>query len=154
MNVSKDFEELFELFNGHKVKALVVGGYAFSFHAKPRYTKDIDILVEPSVENAQRLIAALEEFGFGGLGLSAEDFSKPGQIIQLGHAPARVDLLTSIKGIDFERAWEGRVKGRFGSQQVFYIGLDDLIRNKKAVNRPLDRADVSVLEGLRKSDES
>ncbi|HEV8580367.1 MAG TPA: DUF6036 family nucleotidyltransferase [Thermoanaerobaculia bacterium] len=145
MNVSKDFEELLAFFDARKVRALVVGGYAFAFHAKPRYTKDLDILIDPSPENVEKVLQALADFGFEALNLTVEDLTTPGNIVQLGHPPGRVDLLTSLKGVHFEDAWQHRVQGRYGSQIVSYIGLEDLIRNKEAVGRPQDRADLSVL---------
>src|SRR5438477_645941 len=105
--VTKDFEELFACLNAHGVRAIIVGGYAFAFHAKPRYTKDVDLFVEPTAENAGRIIQALNEFGFGDVGLAASDFLKPGAIIQLGVPPNRVDFVTAIDGVTFEEAWNG-----------------------------------------------
>ncbi|HEX7183047.1 MAG TPA: DUF6036 family nucleotidyltransferase [Thermoanaerobaculia bacterium] len=145
MNVSKDFEELFGFFNARKVKALIVGGYAFCFHARPRTTKDIDILLEPTVENAQNVLRALDDFGFGSLPVTIEDLTEPGRILQFGYPPGRIELLTSIKEVSFPEAWENRVAGRFGRAPVFYLGLEDLIRNKAAVGRLQDLADVEVL---------
>jgi hypothetical protein len=148
VNVSKDFEELFACLGARNVKFLVVGGYAFAFHARPRYTKDLDILIEPTPGNARRLLDALSDFGFGSLDLQEDDFTQPGRIVQLGHPPNRIDLLTAIKGINFEAAWERRAEGHFGTERVFYLGLEELILNKKAVGRPQDRADVNVLESF------
>ncbi len=143
--MTKDFEELFACLRHRNVKALVVGGYAVAFHGQPRFTKDIDVFVEPSPENAERLLAALTDFGFGGVGLTAADFSTPGKIVQLGVAPNRVDLLTTIDGVTFDEAWHGRVSGHYGSEAVDYIGRAELIRNKRASGRPQDLLD---LEGL------
>jgi hypothetical protein len=143
---SKDFEELFALFGAHEVRFLVVGGYAFAFHAKPRYTKDLDLLIDATPENAERVLQALADFGFGSLNLTSEDFTTPGNIIQLGHPPSRIDFLNSLKKVTFDEAWERRVQGNFSGQKIFYIGLEDLIRNKQAVGRPQDRADVAVLK--------
>ena len=148
MNVSKDFEELFAFFNVRNVKILIVGGYAVAFHAKPRFTKDIDLWVEPTPENAERLLAALSDFGFGSLPLAVEDFTQPGRIVQLGHPPNRIDLMTTAQGLTFEEAWKGRVEGRYGAERVFYLGKSDLVRNKELVARPQDQAD---LEWLRSS---
>lgn len=145
VTVSKDFEELFEFLNARGVKALVVGGYAYTFHAKPRYTKDIDIWIEPTPENAKRLLQALQDFGYGSLPLTVEDFTEPGSIVQLGQPPHRVDLMTSLKSLSFDEAWMGRAEALYGKEQIFYLGLDDLIRNKKAVARPQDRVDVRTL---------
>ena len=144
MKVEKDYEDLLELLNKHKVKYCIIGSYALAFHARPRYTKDIDILIEISIENA-RILDALNEFGFGSLQLTEEDFSEPGQIIQLGYEPVRVDLITSIKGIDFHKIWGNRVTGKFGSQTVFFIGAEDLMAAKKISNRSQDQTDLKIL---------
>jgi hypothetical protein len=146
VNVSKDFEELFALLVKHRVEFVIVGGYAVTFHTKPRYTKDIDVLVRSSVENSQRLIAALHEFGFGNVGLAEEDFQKDDAIIQLGRAPNRIDILTSIAGVPFDRAWKHRCPGKFGAVEVDYIGRDELILNKESVGRPQDLLDVTWLK--------
>lgn len=148
MSHSKDFEELFASLNAHGVRALIVGGYAFAYHARPRYTKDIDVWIEPTFENAGCLLQALEEFGFGGLGLTTADFTEPGRFVQLGFPPNRIDILTSIPGVSFEEAWEHRVEDSFGDHPVAYLGLDDLLRNKMAAGRPQDLADVVVLKQL------
>ncbi|MGB5815104.1 MAG: DUF6036 family nucleotidyltransferase [Thermoanaerobaculia bacterium] len=132
--------------NSRNVKAVIVGGHALAFHAKPRFTKDIDILVEPSADNAKRLMQALDDFGFGDVGLTEGDFSAPGAIVQLGVAPNRIDLITAIDGVTFDEAWQGRVRGRFGSQEVFYLGKTELIRNKQASGRKQDLADLEWLE--------
>ena len=153
-NVPKDFEELFGCFDARKVRALVVGGYAFAYHAKPRYTKDIDVWVEATPDNAARLLEALNDFGFGSLDLSVEDFTKPGQIVQLGFPPNRIDFLTSIKGLTFEMAWEARIEDLFGATKVCYLGREDLIRSKKAAGRPQDQVDVEVLEFFREDEGS
>jgi hypothetical protein len=145
VNVSKDFEELFASLTAHQVKALIVGGYAVAFHARPRYTKDIDILIEPTPENAERLLAALADFGFGDLGLIAADFTETGRIVQLGYPPNRIDLLTSLLGVSFPEAWANRVEGLYGTTHVFYLGKAELIRNKEAVGRPEDQADLRSL---------
>lgn len=146
--VSRDFVALFECLNRHEVKAIIVGAHAIAFHAKPRYTKDIDVLIEPSSDNAERVLQALDDFGFGSVGLSVEDFTQPGIIVQLGYEPNRVDLLTSISGVPFEQAWEHRVEGLFGDQPVYYLGLQDLRLSKKAAGRLQDLADLDMLEGF------
>jgi len=143
--VSRDFEELFEFFARREVKAVIVGAHAVAFHAKPRYTKDLDVLVEPSVENAIRLLAALDDFGFGALDLSVEDFATPGRIVQLGVPPNRIDLITSITGVTFEEVWRTAVPGTLGTRKVLFIGLEELIRNKTSAARPQDLADLSWL---------
>jgi hypothetical protein len=146
VSVSKDFEELLASLSVREVRALIVGGYAFAFHAKPRYTKDIDIWIEPTPENVERLLQALADFGFGSLGLTVDDFTEPGQFVQLGYPPNRIDLLTAIEGVSFEEAWAGRVEDFFGKEKVSFLGKGELIRNKKAVGRPQDLADLAVLQ--------
>ena len=146
MNVSKDSEELFAFFNAHDVRFLIVGAYAVAFHARPRFTKDIDVFLEPSDENARRVLAALEEFGFGGLGLQVADFAAVGQVIQLGFPPNRIDLLTTIEGVDFSTAWQGRAPGTYGAQAVNYLGRTELIHNKQKIGRLQDLLDLEALE--------
>jgi hypothetical protein len=152
MQLPKDFVELLALFNERKVRALIVGGYAFVYHARPRTTKDIDIWIEPTPDNARRLLEALDEFGFGSVGLKAEDFLEPSRFVQLGYPPHRIDLITSLKDVDFEDAWKGRVEDSIGDVKICILGIPELIRNKKAVGRPQDRADVAVLESFQKGE--
>jgi len=131
--------------NARGVKAVIIGGHAVAYHAKPRYTKDLDLLVEPSTENARRLLTALEDFGFGDVDLEPDDFTTAGRVVQLGVAPNRIDILNSIEGVTFEQVWAGRVPGRYGQSQVFYIGKPELILNKRAAGRPQDLADLDWL---------
>jgi hypothetical protein len=148
-DLPKDFAELLALLNERKVRALVVGGYAFNFHVRPRTTKDIDIWIEPTRENVEQLLQALDDFGFGSVGLQPEDFLAPKKFVQLGYPPNRVDLLTSIKAVNFEDAWTRRVEAVVSDVKVCFLGEDDLIHNKKAVARPQDLADVAALEFYR-----
>lgn len=143
---SSDFEELLAAFNANGVRAIVVGGHALAFHGHPRFTKDLDVLVDPTPANAARVLAGLDAFGFGSVGLTIEDFSRTGQIVQLGVAPNRIDLLTSIDGVTFDEAWAGRAAGRFGHQPVSYLGRTEFIRNKRAAGRPQDIADIDAIE--------
>jgi predicted nucleotidyltransferase len=145
VRVEKDYEELFKLFNKHRVRYCIIGSYAVAFYARPRYTKDIDILIEPSVDNSRLVVRALNEFGFESLALSSADFRKKGNIIQLGYEPVRVDILTSLKGCGFARAWKNRETAQYGQENVCFIGLEDLIRLKKTSNRSQDKADLIFL---------
>lgn len=142
---SSDFEELLRCLNARNVSAVIVGGHALAFHGRPRYTKDLDVFVEPSPANAERLLLALADFGFANVGLTPEDFARPGRIVQLGVAPNRVDLMTAIDGVTFAEAWAGRVAGHFGAQPVFYLGRNEFLRNKQAAGRPQDLADIDAL---------
>lgn len=150
MKVEKDYEEFLSLLNKHKVKYCIIGAFAVAFYAKPRYTKDIDILVEPSKDNAQKILKVLEEFGFGELSLSQEDLRREGNILQLGFEPLRIDLLNKLEGFQFHHIWKKRVTGEYGSERVPFIGLDDLIKNKKMSARPSDKIDIELLEKNRK----
>jgi hypothetical protein len=141
----KDYEELLRLFNKHKVKYCIVGAFAVAFYAVPRYTKDMDILVKPDIENGKRIINALNEFGFKSLNLSINDFSKEGRIIQLGYEPVRIDIVTSIEGCSFEQVWKSKKRGQYSKEKVYFIGLDELIKNKRVSGRKQDKVDIDVL---------
>jgi hypothetical protein len=145
MEVQPDFKELLELFNSHKVEYLVVGGYALALHGAPRYTGDLEIFVKPDVENAVRIIKVLEEFGFSSVGLKAEDFNSPDQIVQLGVPPVRIDIITSLSSVTWEEALSGCVKAVYGSVPVNILGRGEFIRNKKAVGRKQDLADLEAI---------
>jgi hypothetical protein len=145
MEAQRDFEELFELLNKHRVKYMVVGGYALAFHGAPRYTGDIDILIEPNGKNAERILAALADFGFKSVKLSRSDFTSPKMVIQLGIPPVRIDIITSLTGISWKQAYAGRVKGHYGDVTINYIGKKQLVSNKKAVGRKKDLADIEAL---------
>jgi predicted nucleotidyltransferase len=147
---AKDFEELLASLTRHGVRFLIVGAHALAHHAKPRYTKDLDLFVDPELPNGERIVAALEEFGFAGIGIVAADFEGPGRILQLGSPPNRVDLMTSIDGVTFPDAWASRDEGTYGGVSVPYIGYDALIRNKAAAGRPQDLADLETLRRRRK----
>ena len=145
MKTEKDYEEFLESLNKHDVGYCIIGAFALAFHARPRYTKDLDILVKPTTENAKKLLTALDEFGFGSLNLAVEDFATPGNIIQLGYEPVRIDIITSIKGLEFDGIWESRVQGSYGKQTVNFIDRQNLIRSKKLSNRAQDKADLELL---------
>jgi len=150
MLVEKDYEDLLRLFNKNKVRYCIVGAFALGFYTKPRYCKDIDILIEPSFENGERIVKALEEFGFGSLRLKVKDFIKERQIIQLGYEPERIDLITSIKGLDFKAVWRHKRHGIYGKQKVYFIGLDELIKSKRSSKRKQDQADLENLLRLKR----
>jgi len=149
MKTEKDYEEFLELLNKHKVRYCIIGSYALSFHARPRYTKDIDILIEASPENAEKILIVLEIFGFGSLNLRVEDFSEKGNIIQLGYEPVRIDIMTSLKGLDFSDVWKNRVQDSYGKQMVNFIDRQNLIKSKKISNRTQDKADLELLQSDR-----
>ncbi|NWG02086.1 MAG: hypothetical protein HXY44_04410 [Syntrophaceae bacterium] len=145
MEVQKDFRDLLELLNVHKVQYIIVGAYALAFHGAPRYTGDIDIFVKPDPKNAQRVMAALNDFGFGSTGLTVADFEIGDKVVQLGFPPVRVDIVTSITGVTWEEAASGRVEGTYGNIPVNFIGREQFVLNKRALGRKKDLADLEAL---------
>lgn len=144
--LSKDFKEFIELLNKKKVNYLVVGGYAVALHGHPRYTKDLDIWIERSPENAHRVLAALDEFGFGALDLKTEDFLKEDHIIQLGYPPNRIDILTTLSDMSFKECQHAGVEVDIEGLSICFIDLENLKKNKLATGRPQDLADVENLK--------
>ncbi len=142
----RDFVELFRSLNAKGVEYLVVGGYAVAFYGYPRFTGDIDIFVDPTELNAERVLAALEDFGFEGLDLTTADFLSPDLLISLGYPPERVDIVSSISGVSWAEAWAGRFAGSFGGENVFFIGRTELIRNKRSTGKPQDTVDADALD--------
>jgi hypothetical protein len=144
--LSPDFKEFIQSLNANDVRYLVIGGYAVALHGHPRYTKDLDIWLEGSQENARRLIQAIRDFGFASLDLKPQDFMEPDQVIQLGYPPNRIDLLTFVDGVDFADCYSTRVTEELDGVAVHFISLENLRKNKKACGRPQDLADLEVLE--------
>jgi predicted nucleotidyltransferase len=144
--LNRDFKEFIQSLNDNQVRYLVVGGYAVAFHGHPRYTKDIDIWVEMTQENAEKVIRSLDHFGFGSLGLKQEDFLIPDQIIQLGYPPSRIDLINTLSGVDFVSCYESRVQIDIEGVNVNFIDLENLKKNKRASGRHQDLADIESLK--------
>ena len=145
MEVQKDFKRLLELLNGHKVEYMIVGAYALAYHGAPRFTGDIDIFVHLSPENAQKILSALADFGFGSLNLTINDFQNPDSVVQLGVPPVRIDIITSITGVTWEEANKGKIKGLYGNVPVCFLGREQYIINKRATGRKKDLADLESL---------
>ena len=145
MPLSRDLKEFVGCLNSNKVEYLIVGALAVSWHGFPRYSADIDFLLRPTQSNAQRVLQALYEFGFGSVAITADDLMTPGRVIQLGHEPNRIDLITSISGVGFEDAWSTRVQGEIDGLPVTIIGREALLRNKVSTGRPKDRIDFEEL---------
>ena len=143
--MSNDILEFIRLLNQKKVEYLVVGGWAVAFHGRPRYTKDIDIFLNLTEENSLKILEVLHDFGFGELDITQRDLLTPGQIIQLGFEPNRIDLLTSIPETIFEEAYKNRVIVTLKNTEIKFIGLDALIKNKQAAARDQDLVDVKFL---------
>lgn len=144
--LSQDFKEFIELLNAHSVRYLIVGGYAVAFHGHPRYTKDLDVWIELSPENAGNVVKALEEFGFGSFELKPEDFLVSDQVIQLGYPPNRIDILTTLKKVEFKDCYNARVEVIIQGLKINFIDLENLKQNKRATGRPQDLADAENLE--------
>jgi hypothetical protein len=144
MKVHEDFKDFIEALNNNNVEYVIVGAFALAYHGHPRATGDIDIWLRPTPQNAGAVLKALNDFGFVKLDISEDDILS-GKIIQLGYPPVRIDLITLMEGVTHGEIWNGRVSGTFGDQQVFYIGRDEFIRNKKAIGRHKDLADLELL---------
>jgi hypothetical protein len=144
--LTRDFKEFIECCARRSVRFLIVGGYALAAHGLPRATKDLDVWVLIDRENAERLVQALEDFGMGSVGLTAEDFLEPEVVVQLGYPPIRIDLLTSISGVEFEDCWPKRVVIDVGGVEAGFIAVDDLIVNKRSSGRPQDLVDADNLD--------
>jgi len=142
-----DFEEFIASLNEHRVRYLIVGAYAVGFHARPRATKDIDVLVDRTPANARRVRACLTAFlGGSASNITEAKLQNPRTLIVLGVPPVRIDVLTSIAGLEsFASAWKRKAEGRYGATPAFFISLVDLIAAKSATGRPQDIADVDVL---------
>lgn len=145
MNLEKDLREFVALLNALDVRYLIVGAFAVAYHGYPRFTGDIDIFVERSHENARRLLDVIEQFGFGDLNISAQDFLNEDQVIQLGVAPSRIDILTFLSGVNFQDAWATRTFGELDGLTVPFISKELLKRNKEASGRSQDLADLEHL---------
>ena len=148
MNLSHDLREFIGLLNSHKVEFVIVGAHALAWHGLPRYTKDIDFLVATDADNTAALVRVIHDFGFASTSLTATDFSKPDQVIQLGLEPNRIDLLTGISGVNWAEAWSDRVPGEIDGIKVSILGKDTYIKNKLASGRPQDLADVARLREI------
>jgi hypothetical protein len=145
MPLDKDLREFLGLLNSNGVEYLVVGAFAVAFHGFPRYTADLDLLVRPTGENADRVLRALSQFGLGNLGIQAEDLQSPGKVIKLGVKPNRIDLLTAISGVSFEEAWATRREAELDGIATWFIGRAALLRNKECAGRARDLGDAEEL---------
>lgn len=148
METNSDFDDLFAALNDAGVEYLVVGAHALAAHGHVRATKDLDVWVRASTENAAKVMKALEAFGAPTARVTARDFASPGIVYQIGVAPIRVDILTAIDGVTFEEAWPRRVASRYGERPIAVLSREDLVRNKTAAGRAQDLADLEALTKL------
>ena len=149
MILNPDFKEFVKLLEEHEVKYLTVGGYALAYHGYPRFTQDIDFWIWTDEENAQKIVRVLEDFGFKSLGIAQKEFTNQDNIIQLGYPPNRIDLITSIDGVEFEKAYQKRDVFREEGFSIYFIGIDELILNKRTSGRLQDLADLEILEKIK-----
>ncbi len=157
MRIEKDFEDLLGCLNRNKVKYCIVGGFAVIYYTAPRYTGDMDILVKPVRENAKKIISALEEFGVGSGELSEEDLVCEGKIIEIGRPPIMVHIMTRIDGVKSPGIWKRLATAKYGKEPVYFIGLDELKKNKKACSLKTgrksngqDKLDLKMLQKLKR----
>jgi hypothetical protein len=143
--MDQDFVDLLRAFIDHNVRFLIVGAYALGVHGRPRATGDLDVWVDPTPENAVRVIDALKHFGAPLGQVTVDDFSRPSIVFQIGLSPLRIDVLTELSGIVFDEAWPTRVRANFGPVAVDVIGRDAFIKNKRATGRARDLGDVEAL---------
>lgn len=154
MQLSQDFEDFIKLLNEYQVDYMVVGGYALAFHGKPRNTGDLDIWIRISEKNAAKMVAVMNDFGFGSLKLGKEDFLKDNFINQIGYPPLRIDIIGEIDGVNFDEAFLKRQTLVIEDDlEISYIGLDDFLRNKLASGRKRDLLDAKDIEKLLKEEE-
>ena len=144
MKIHPDFSDFVAALNNNKVEYLIVGSFALAFHGYPRATGDIDFWVRATPINLKALFTALSHFGFREIQISEDDLMS-GKIIQLGYPPVRIDLIATLDGLTDEDIWESRIKGKFGEHEVYYIGRDAFVKNKRALGRHKDLADLELL---------
>ena len=143
--MNSDFKDLLQSLHEYNVRYIVAGGYAVIHHTQPRYTKDIDIWIEPTAENARNLMRAFLSFGIPMIGVTQEDFATPKTQFSIGVPPCEIDFLTSIPGLEFAAAWENKKISKELDFPIHYLGKPDLITAKQTAGRPQDLADLDEL---------
>src|ERR1700735_2814774 len=150
MTLDKDFEDFVFLLNKHSIDYMVIGGYALAFHGKPRHTGDLDIWIDISEDNAQKMVKVISDFGMASLRIAPEDFLQKGGITQIGYPPLRIDILNEIDGVEFSEAYANMLIIDIDELKVNYIGLNDLKKNKQESGRKKEITDFSALKKLKK----
>lgn len=145
LQLSEDWSEFLRVLIAHRVKFVLIGGHAVAAWGEPRFTEDLDVLIEASPANARRVRAALVDFGFGSIVPGERGFLDPDKVWMLGRKPNRIDILTKIDGVTWDEVWSGRVRVSFAGGALFVIGPDELLANKRAAGRPKDLADADVV---------
>lgn len=146
MKLDKDFADFISALNNNKVNYLIVGGYAMAFLGRPRFTGDLDIWIDCSEVNATKTLAAIKAFGFANLGITKKDLMQTNQVIQLGFPPVRIDVMTDLDGVHFKDAWQNRQTLTIDGLDLSHISKTDLIKNKTALGRTQDLADIKLLQ--------
>jgi predicted nucleotidyltransferase len=147
MAKNPDYKELLTLLKEKKVKFLIIGGHAVTFYSRMKLTEDLDIWVEPTTENAEKVFEALSEFGYGNLELEISDFINEDSVVQIGYPPVRVDFMTTVEGLRFDEAYKRKKKGYlFGVNNVPFLWIDDLLKNKKLAGKPKDKFDIKWIK--------
>ena len=146
MELAPDFDEFVESLIVHGVEFLVVGAYALAFHGAPRFTGDLDILIQPTLDNAERLVRALGAFGFPVNDLSPQLLVDSRRMLEMGVPPVQIHVMSAITGVEWDEAWSGRIAGSFGRHTIHFLGRETFLRNKRAAGRPKDLADIDALE--------
>jgi hypothetical protein len=145
MDANQDYKDLLQNLSDARVRFLVVGAYAVMYHTEPRYTKDLDLWIQPTRENAARVWQALLRFGAPLTKVAEDDFANPETVFQIGIEPNRIDLITAVEGLNFEKAWQKRIRTSYDGLPIYVLSRLDLITNKKRVGRPQDLLDVRYL---------
>jgi hypothetical protein len=145
LDLAPDFNEFCALLHDHRVEFVIVGAHALAFHGAPRFTGDLDVLIRPTSDNAQRLIDAINAFGFPELPLTPTQIITPGRMIEMGVVPVQIHVMSAIDGVSWDEVWSGRVDAPFGSTTVSFIGRAEYLKNKRAAGRPKDKADIAAL---------
>lgn len=146
INLEADFLDFITLCNNHEVRYLVIGGYAVSIHGYPRSTKDMDVCIEMTEENAKKMVRVIKDFGFGSSNLTESDFLSKNFITQLGYDPLRIDILNDLDGVSFKEAWQNRKIVNISGVEINFIGYNELLKVKEKAGRPQDMADISILK--------
>ena len=146
MILEPDFLDFVDLLNRHQVEYMVIGAHALAFYGHPRNTGDLDIWIKPSKENASKVLDVLNEFGFGSLKLTEENFMKENYVTQLGYPPLRIDILNSISGVGFDDAYINQVEGIIDGVSIKFIGTKEFLANKRATGRPKDLGDIDEIQ--------
>jgi hypothetical protein len=145
LDLAPDFDEFCALLSAREVEFVIVGAHALAFHGAPRFTGDLDVLVKPTEENGQRLLAAIADFGFPATPLTPRDIVAGRKVLEMGVAPVQIHVMSAIDGVTWDEVWRDRESGVFGARTVSFIGRETFLRNKRAAGRPKDLADIDAL---------